>query len=227
MSRISPCFVRPLDLTIAARAARLLPVRLSMFDSCVASALSTNPPRTHQGAFSGSRDLLRGYRGFISRRSGCYRMAQYRMSVSTTISRNGARQGRLHMDIPGYRVAQEFLRSGPFILFRGRRMADGRPVFLKTPVRVPARAVESDALDREFELLGQLNLPGIPAAVDLVRSRGVACLVIEDRGLQPLSMRLRTGPLELPAFFDLAGRLCEILRQLHERQIIAGTVSTP
>jgi predicted ATPase len=129
------------------------------------------------------------------------------------------------MDIPGYRVAQEFLRSGPFILFRGRRMADGRPVLLKTPARVPPRAAESDALDREFELLGQLNLTGIPAAVDLVRSRGVACLVMDDRGLQPLSLRLRSGPLELPAFFHVAGQLCEILGQLHTRQIIAGTVS--
>ena len=129
------------------------------------------------------------------------------------------------MDIPGYRVAQEFLRSGPFILSRGRRMADGRPVLLKTPARLPIRAVESDALDREFDLLGQLQLPCIPTAVDLVRSRGVTCLVIDDRGLRPLSMRLRSGPLELPAFFHVAGQLCEILGQLHEHQIVAGTVS--
>src|SRR5262245_58803607 len=109
------------------------------------------------------------------------------------------------MDIPGYRVAQELLRSGPFVLFRGRRMADGRPVLLKIPARLPLRALESDALTLEFDLLGQLHCPGIPAAVDLVRSRGVTCLVIDDRGLQPLSVRLRSGPLELPAFFHVAG----------------------
>lgn len=129
------------------------------------------------------------------------------------------------MEIPGYRAAEELVRTGPFVVYRARQLADGRMVLVKTPVRADARAAEIDALERELVLLGRLSLPGVPAPVGMVRSETSASLVIEDRGLEPLRKRLESGRLELPWFFRIAIQLCTILEGLHRQRVTCGSVS--
>jgi serine/threonine protein kinase len=129
------------------------------------------------------------------------------------------------MDIPGYEVVQEVLRTGPFAVLRGRRTSDGHPVLLKTPTRAPARAIEVEALDRELQLLHDLRLTGTPRALELIKQDGTACLVLDDHGLDLLSDRLRAGPLELPVFFRVAVQLCALLGALHHQEIIVGALA--
>ena len=85
------------------------------------------------------------------------------------------------MEIPDHHVIEEFLRSGPFVYYRGRRRSDDRLVLLKVAAHTPARAVEADALEREFELLREIALPLAPVPIELGRSSGGPFLVLEDR----------------------------------------------
>ena len=129
------------------------------------------------------------------------------------------------MDIPDHDIVQEVLRSGPFAYYRGRRRADDRRVLLKLAVRAPARPVEADALEREFEVLRDLASPLAPAPLELGRSAAGPFLVLEDRGLRPLAERFGRTPLDLTTFFRLAVRLASTLGQLHRRFIIQGAIS--
>lgn len=131
------------------------------------------------------------------------------------------------MDIPGYRVTEDVVRAGPFAVCRGLRLADGRAVLLKTPARLPPRTVEVEALEREFELLRQISLPGVPAAHDFIKTQEAACLVLEDAGLAPLTGLLGADALDLRVFFRVAHELCALLRDLHDRRITCGSVNPP
>src|SRR5213592_923181 len=57
------------------------------------------------------------------------------------------------MDIPGYDVLEEFVRHGPYVVYRARRQGDQQPVLIKSPERLPPHRLDSDALERQFALL--------------------------------------------------------------------------
>ncbi len=120
----------------------------------------------------------------------------------------------------GYQIAAELCRGEQYVMYRGRREADRVPVLLKSPLRQPARAAQIEGLRRQFTLLSDLSLPGVPRAYELVRSDGTCWLVLEDAGAMPLASLLAAGPIELSTFFHLALQLAAILAELHRRDII-------
>jgi len=77
-------------------------------------------------------------------------------------------------------------------------------------------AIVLEALEGQFSLLRMLSVAGIPRAYDLIPGDRT-CLVLEDRGLTPLSSVLAGGRLELPSVLALAIKLCTILDQIHSR----------
>ena len=129
------------------------------------------------------------------------------------------------MDIPGFETVQELVRDGPYTLFRARRSRDRRPVIIKASSRVPPRSGEEHGLEREFEQLRILAIPGVPQVLDLARTPAGVSLVFDDRGLTPLRRVLDDGVLPLGPFFRILTRLCEILRDLHRRDLIHGNVT--
>ncbi|HXW05336.1 MAG TPA: sigma 54-interacting transcriptional regulator [Vicinamibacterales bacterium] len=129
------------------------------------------------------------------------------------------------MDIPGYEVGQEVLRTGLFAVFRARRAADEEAVLLETPVRFPPGAAALDGLERTLGLLTDLRIPGAPRPLELIRWNGTAALVLADPGLEPLRNRLQPGPLGLPAFFAAALALCDALADVHRLGMTLGAVS--
>src|ERR671924_627184 len=50
-------------------------------------------------------------------------------------------------------------------------------------------------------------------------------LVLEDRGLTPLSARLAAAPLTLDEFFEIANGLCDALAELHARDFVVGAIN--
>jgi serine/threonine protein kinase len=128
------------------------------------------------------------------------------------------------MMIPGYEVIQELSRTDWHVLHRGRRREDQRPVLLKTPrdSRAPAGG---ELLEREFKLLPELAIDGIPRALELLRHDGGCCLVLEDGGGVPLPSLLVSGRLGLDSFFKLAIRLSTILAELHRQEIVHQNIN--
>ena len=72
----------------------------------------------------------------------------------------------------------------------------------------------------EFELLRDLKLPGIVRALGLVDTgRGLA-LAMEDAGDSNLAQRIRSAPLSITPFLDVAVQLADAVSGLHEARII-------
>ncbi len=133
----------------------------------------------------------------------------------------------------GYQIAAELCRGEQYVMYRGRREADRVPVLLKSPLRRPARAAQIEGLRRQFALLSDLALPGVPRAYELVRSDGTCWLVLEDAGVVPLASLLAAGPIELSTFFHLALQLAApvaapattVLRTVTLPLVLPGVIS--
>jgi predicted ATPase/transcriptional regulator with GAF, ATPase, and Fis domain len=127
------------------------------------------------------------------------------------------------MDIRGHDVGTELLRTGPYVVYRGWRAHDRRPVLLKTPARVLPRGPEADALEREFDLLRGLSLAGVPRALDYVQDP--PCLVLEDCGLVPPATVRSPAAGDVSWFFTLAIELAATLSRLHHANLVCGSVN--
>ena len=129
------------------------------------------------------------------------------------------------MDFPGYDVLEEFVRHGPYVVYRARRQGDQQPVLIKSPERFPAQRADCEALERQFALLRDVFLAGVPRPCDLIRDRDKTSLVLEDSGLTPLRSVLRGGRLDVLTVLNIASHLCTVLGELHRRRITHGALN--
>jgi predicted ATPase/transcriptional regulator with GAF, ATPase, and Fis domain len=129
------------------------------------------------------------------------------------------------MDIPGYDVLEEFVRHGPYVVYRARRQGDHQPVLIKSPERRPPHRPDSEALERQFALLRGLSVAGVPRPCDLIRDHDRTSLVLEDSGLTPLRSVLSGGRLDVLSVLNIASHLCAVLGELHRRKITHGALN--
>lgn len=129
------------------------------------------------------------------------------------------------MEIPGYVVLDELCGSRSFRLHRGRASSDNAAVLLKLPARAPVRPRDLDTLEREWRLAREAAGPPLPDVRELVVRGDVACLVLADRGLEPLSRRVagRRPPLEWVLSVGIS--ICRALESLHARRVAVGTLA--
>src|SRR3954464_3161223 len=132
---------------------------------------------------------------------------------------------RAVMHIPNYDVLPELLRHGPYVVYRGRRHSDGQPVLIKVPQRVPPRRPDSEALERQFGLLKELSVRGIPRVHDLIRQPDGTRIVLEDRGLTPLRVLLDRGRLDVSSALNIVCHIAAVLSELHRRNITHGAIN--
>lgn len=112
-------------------------------------------------------------------------------------------------------------------LWRGLRRSDQRPVLLKL-----LHAPTQDAvawLRREHSVLSQLSLDGVSSALDLLHEGERWGLVLDDRGLSPLSPKCLDGSLSLEHFLEVASAASRVLASLHReglthRRICPGAI---
>ncbi len=124
------------------------------------------------------------------------------------------------MTVPGYSLAAEIHRGRKHVVFRAIRERDGQPVILKTLLDEYPSPGETAALRREYELLRELDIPGVAAAQGLETNRDRPALVLEDVGGVSLMSLVTRGPLDLGRFFDVALPLAATIGRLHEHGII-------
>ena len=128
------------------------------------------------------------------------------------------------MLIPGYEVDEELSYNTWFRLSRGRSLADGSPVLLKTPVAESSPGMAAQLLAHEHDVLQGLTLAGVIQVRALLRQERTCCLLLEDRGETPLQAIMATRRFDLRAFFPLALQLATILVALHRRGIIHNAI---
>jgi predicted ATPase/transcriptional regulator with GAF, ATPase, and Fis domain len=128
------------------------------------------------------------------------------------------------MVISGHEVVGCLIRTARLTVHRGRRSSDDVPVLLKqlTPSETPA--ISAGTLQRELELLQAVASPALPQAVGILHDPGGDYLILEDRGFEPLSERLRSGPLPTADALTTAIRVCTALVELHRRDVVHGSL---
>jgi predicted ATPase len=129
------------------------------------------------------------------------------------------------MNLTEYELLHELLRSERYVVERGRRRQDGSPVLLKAESRAPGTRAAQHALRREYDILRELSLVGVPRPYDLVPLEGRLVLVLEDGGGVPLDTLLAWDRPSITRFFSIAIRLCTILAEVHRHEIVHGSVS--
>jgi predicted ATPase/transcriptional regulator with GAF, ATPase, and Fis domain len=130
--------------------------------------------------------------------------------------------------IPNYEVIQDLWRNDWQVFSRGRRISDQKPVLLKLLRRGSQGFANGELLEREFQLLQQFSIAGVPRALELLttdNANGNRCLVLEDGGGTPLPELLHGHSFKLESFFDLAIQLATILAELHRRDITHRNIS--
>jgi eukaryotic-like serine/threonine-protein kinase len=115
--------------------------------------------------------------------------------------------------LPGYELLEELGRGGMGVVYKGRRMADGETVAIKTirPDRVPA---EEDVrrFRREVELLKKLQHPHVVPCLEVGDTDGRLLLVMEYVSGGSLKEALdTTGPLPVAR---AVGLMCQVLEGL-------------
>jgi serine/threonine protein kinase len=111
------------------------------------------------------------------------------------------------------------VHSGPrHKLYRGRT-TDGDIVVKLAAAELPAaHAVVS--IRHEHELLRDLDLPGIVRVLGLAHTNEGLALLMEDAGASNLADQIRSGPLSVADFLDVAVQLAEAVARLHGARIV-------
>jgi predicted ATPase/serine phosphatase RsbU (regulator of sigma subunit)/tRNA A-37 threonylcarbamoyl transferase component Bud32 len=124
------------------------------------------------------------------------------------------------INIPGYTIKDQIYQGEHNAIYRAVREIDHSPVVLKLLRDDYPAPQEIVKLRREYEIMRDLDLPGIVRVADLVSYRNQPALVLEDFGGQALSQLIAAGPIELAGFFYLAVQLVVTLAELHRRGLI-------
>ena len=124
------------------------------------------------------------------------------------------------MLIHGFTVTEEVYRGRTRVVYRGRRDRDGVPVILKTFTDGVPASIAGASLRREYDLIKDLDVPGVARAYGLVAGGDGAVLVLEDVGGERLKTLLAAGRLDLGTTLRLGVQLADAVAALHRRDII-------
>lgn len=123
---------------------------------------------------------------------------------------------------PRFEIVEELLRSPRWVLSRARDRRDGSTVLVKL---APEGSDSTSDLEREWQLLRSIAADGFPRALELVTESPGSCLVLEDRGLEPLPRILAVGALRVENALRISLAVCRALAELHRGGRIHGCPS--
>ncbi len=122
--------------------------------------------------------------------------------------------------VPNYTLDELILRGPDVALHRGRRIDDGVAVAIKTPGSSSGRPAALARLRHEYQLLRQLDVPGVPHALALETFPGSRALILEAIAGESLATVLARGPLGVRAALGLGVALAGVLAGVHQQGLI-------
>lgn len=128
--------------------------------------------------------------------------------------------GARAVSVPGYTVTETLYEGQSTVILRGYRDEDGLPIAIKRPRSERPSARDLARLKYEYEILMDLDLPGIVKAHALEAYNESLALILEDLGGVPLHTLMRGRPMAVEDVLRVALSLAEILHELHARRII-------
>lgn len=124
------------------------------------------------------------------------------------------------LDIPGYQIRSKIYKSSKTVVYQGLRMSNQQRVIFKTLTKKYPTTTEIERLKHEYNLLRELNYPGVIRVLGMESYNNSPVLVMEDFGGESLSSLYERHQYSLIELLNLAIRIAEILGNIHEQNII-------
>jgi transcriptional regulator with GAF, ATPase, and Fis domain/predicted ATPase len=125
------------------------------------------------------------------------------------------------MGTSAYHLVDVFMRTPRQVVWRAVRSTDGLRVFVKEQA-APHRGA---GLQQEFDLARRFAAGTVPRPIEITRQDDRELLVVEDRGLSPLSAHLTRDGLALDEFFHIGVGLCRALAEIHAHDLVIGVIN--
>lgn len=122
--------------------------------------------------------------------------------------------------IPGYTIDESLNEDNSWHLLRGVRIEDNFPVLIRAIRSQSPEPYHAHQLVSEFDILQEINIPGVLKACDLIADSDGALLVLEDTGGTLLSTVLESNRLDLNQFFNIACQITSTVAELHGQGIV-------
>ncbi|WED23378.1 AAA family ATPase [Vibrio sp. JC009] len=126
---------------------------------------------------------------------------------------------------PGYQIIEKLHESSNSIVYRALRQADDKQVTLKLLPQKPPTAKQLIRFKREYDILNQLNLPGIIQVLSFENMDSGPMIVMEDIAADSADKLSLAGNIRIDHFLQLAIRITEILGQVHQQGVIHRDVN--
>jgi predicted ATPase/serine phosphatase RsbU (regulator of sigma subunit) len=130
------------------------------------------------------------------------------------------------IEITGYQVNDKIYESDRSVVYRAERLADERPVILKTLKEDYPLPEEILLYRREYETTRSLDIEGIPRATGLENIRNRPVLITEDIGGQDLKRMLKNRTFTLQQLLKIATETARILGGIHAANFVHGDIKT-
>lgn len=128
--------------------------------------------------------------------------------------------GDFMTEIPGYLIRELIFEDGFIRVCRAEQEASGQAVLLKLVKDGPRAMLENAKLMNEYEIAGNLDIPGVLRPLNLLR-RGNG-LILASEWINGLTLRhyMQMGPLDVPSFLSITIQIARVLEQLHDQHIV-------
>ncbi|TVR16576.1 MAG: hypothetical protein EA395_00215, partial [Phormidium sp. GEM2.Bin31] len=106
-----------------------------------------------------------------------------------------------------YQILETLSENATTIVYRALKQPENTPVILKTLISDHPQAADIARLRYEYNLVRQLDLPGIAQAQTLEQWQGRPLLVIEDFGGRDLSYWQEQQPFDLEQLLSIGQKI--------------------
>ena len=121
------------------------------------------------------------------------------------------------MQLDGYMNFQQIHKSRQSIVYLATRVADNVAVCLKTPAKEFPTSRQLSSLNREYEILGILEIEGVPKAYEFLDSKTSAVLVTERLNGVSLRQTMKTSRIDLLSALHISLGISRILGDTHRQ----------
>ncbi|MBF0396918.1 MAG: AAA family ATPase, partial [Desulfobacterales bacterium] len=127
------------------------------------------------------------------------------------------------INIPEYQIFEKLYESQNSIIFRAKRIKDGKSVIIKLFNKEYPSEDELNRFSREYEIISNLNnldFNGTIKTYSIEKYHNTLIIVMEDFYGLPLSSILGNNKIEVDYFLRLAIKIVDILEVIHNKNII-------
>jgi predicted ATPase/GAF domain-containing protein len=124
------------------------------------------------------------------------------------------------LKIADYSISDRLYESSQSIVYRAFRSGSTTPVILKTLKYAYPSPEKIAWFRREYEIINNLDLPGVVKAYDFNNDQDLWFIVFEDFGAESLKQLMTTFKFGIGEFLPIAIKVVETIVQVHQQHII-------